>query len=150
LLVDYFIQKFAKEIRADIAGIDPEALELLKNYNWPGNVRQLQNVLQQAILETPGPILLASRFKGLDLKSSENNFASPTTQPDSLRLSVRESIQRGESNLLQTHLLPYERAVIEATIEECGKNMTRAANLLGLHRTTLKTRMQLLGLEKNA
>ena len=59
LLLEHFLRRFAPGLEKDVRGFSPEALDILLAYPWPGNIRELQNVLRQALLNTVGPILLA-------------------------------------------------------------------------------------------
>ena len=58
LLVEHFVRRFSRELGKDVAQVTPEVLETLCRYPWPGNLRELQSVLKQAILRTTGPVLL--------------------------------------------------------------------------------------------
>ena len=58
LLVDYYIRAFDSEIGKAISGVAPETMEILKQYSWPGNIRELQTVLKHTMLHAIGPILV--------------------------------------------------------------------------------------------
>src|SRR6185503_8108687 len=58
MLVRHYISRFRRELNKAVSDVSPEALELLKEYAWPGNIRQMQSVLRQAILQATGPLLL--------------------------------------------------------------------------------------------
>ena len=58
LLAEHFVRRFGRELKKDVRGIAPEAMELLRRYPWPGNVRELQSVIKQALLQATGPVLL--------------------------------------------------------------------------------------------
>src|SRR5207237_4046840 len=58
LLVRHYLRRFSRELGRDVQEIAPEALERLRNYAWPGNIRELQSVLKQALLRATGPLLL--------------------------------------------------------------------------------------------
>jgi len=60
LLVNYYVEKFARRMNKDIETIEPETMEALRNYDWPGNVRQLENFIQRAVILTEGSRLKAS------------------------------------------------------------------------------------------
>jgi two-component system, NtrC family, nitrogen regulation response regulator GlnG len=59
LLVEHFLQRFSPEMGKEVVQVAPEALEVLRRYPWPGNLRELQSVLRQALLRAQGPVLLA-------------------------------------------------------------------------------------------
>ena len=58
LLMRYYLPRFSRELGREVHGVDPEALRLLRSYSWPGNIRELQSVLKQAILQSRGTTLL--------------------------------------------------------------------------------------------
>ena len=113
LLTNHFLDRFAREN----SGITPrsvsrEAMSLLMDYHWPGNVRQLQNVLQYAIVKSVGKII------------------RPPHLPPELRSEEEKRPKKGPSRKLD------ERAVRRA-LEKTGGNKVRAARLLGVGRATL-------------
>lgn len=125
LLVQHFVQKFAKENNRPIPTIEPEVLDVLLNYDWPGNVRELANVIERAvILSTSGVISLKHLPKRILGKESEtNNFSLNTL-----------------------NLLEMEKALIIKALNETGWNQTKAAQLLGISRKQLRTKMKHHGL----
>ncbi len=60
ILLDWYVARFRRELGKDVQGLAPDALEMLLNYGWPGNVRQLQNVIRQALLQSTGPVLISA------------------------------------------------------------------------------------------
>src|SRR5262245_18392260 len=58
LLVQYFVRRFSRELGREVRSVAPEVLERLRNCPWPGNIRELQSVLKQALLQASGPVLL--------------------------------------------------------------------------------------------
>jgi Transcriptional regulator containing GAF, AAA-type ATPase, and DNA binding domains len=129
-LVNFFLNKFAKKLGKKIDGVSKNTMDLLMNYEWPGNIRELQNVIERAIVLTHGLILHIDESSMLQLDTRwETNFSTS----DSKRL---EDIER-------LHIL----SVLEETnwvIE--GKR--GAASVLGLNHSTLRSRMQKLGIKK--
>ena len=70
LLLEWFLSRFRKELGKDIHGFSPDVLETMLNYSWPGNIRQLQSVLKQAIVQATGPVLI-SDFLPCELRTQE-------------------------------------------------------------------------------
>src|SRR5437773_2825450 len=58
LLVRHYVRRFSRELGREVTQLGPEALERLRSYSWPGNIRELQSVLKQALLKASGPVLL--------------------------------------------------------------------------------------------
>jgi PAS domain S-box-containing protein len=120
LLVKYFLDKISSLMEKDAMQISPQAMEMLCNYNYPGNVRELYNIVQRAIIIAEGTILLLEHL------------------PEELK--VTRAIPLPDS------LADMERRTIEATIQQCKGNLTHAARKLGINRTTLWRKMKKLGL----
>jgi len=113
LLTDYFLQKFNNKYKKQIKGITSDAKTKLENYHWYGNVRELQNVVERAVILSSGNKLNANDFM---LQPSETK-----------RKNEQESL-----NLEQI-----EQKAIEKALKHCGGNMNKAAELLGITRFAL-------------
>jgi formate hydrogenlyase transcriptional activator len=124
LLVSYFTQKYAKQMNRPIESIPSAAIEALTNYGWPGNIRELQNVIERSVILSPGRVLQVALP---EIAKS----AVPSTRTPRLEESV-------------------ERERILQVLRECGGKVAGpngAAARLGLLRTTLQARMKKLGIE---
>jgi Nif-specific regulatory protein len=117
LLLEHFTQKFAKEKEKTIQGFSPAAIGMLINYEWQGNVRELANVVERAVILTKDPII------GIEYLSSDfKTVLAPTvTTSDSLEDAVNH----------------FKKQVILKTIRECGNNKSEAARKLGISRVYL-------------
>ena len=126
LLVNAFVNRYSKKIGRVITKIPDNTMETLTRYHWPGNIRELQNVIERSVINTPGTVLnLADKLEGsVEMDSTES-------QRRSLKDIERESILK----------------VLEETSWKIeGKN--GAAALLGLNPSTLRGRMRKFGLRK--
>lgn len=120
-LTRHFVQKYARMMNKSIQEIEPEALDLLVRYDWPGNIRELENVIERAmVLSTPPAI----RKHDLPFQSS--------------------SIVTAENETLSA----VERAHIVRVLEQMGWNITRAAETLGIDRVTLYNKIAKYDLKK--
>ena len=138
LLVEHILEKFARRLNQAIRHVDADALGSLMQYAWPGNIRELENVLERTLLLSDGDTLLVSDF------------------PDELRVApadmeIGDGLQLpiGMSNLKETvrHITrKVERQMIVQHLEETGGNVTQAARKLGISRKSLQTKMKDLGL----
>jgi len=126
LLVRYFVQKHAQRTNRQIETIPSEAMEALTRYPWPGNIRELENFIERAVILSRGPAL---HIPLAELKTEEAGAPSPLT----LEAAEREHILRA---------LAETRWVIGGP--------RGAATRLGMKRTTLQSRMQKLRIERNA
>ena len=164
LLVEHFIAKFNDRLKKQISAIVPEAVERLVSYNWPGNIRELENLMERTMLFCEGPLIRLS-----DLPSEVTvglaglavaPWPSPAAQaaaaaasaggpasspgmpadeagrlaPSSLKEAVRAETER------------VERELIQKALDETGGNVTQAARKLKISRKSLQTKMKELGL----
>ena len=126
LLIDHFVQKFAKKQGKSINRIPETAVEVLKRHNWPGNIRELQNVIERAVIMTTGPVL--------ELQATE---------------LMTQNVESSTSWTLED----FERAHITRTLYATNwvvGGRRGAAAKLGLARTTLIAMMQRLGIRREA
>ncbi|MGA7614843.1 MAG: sigma-54 dependent transcriptional regulator [Thermoanaerobaculia bacterium] len=119
LLTAHFIRKFAMSMNKKVSGITPAAMELLQRCDWPGNIRELENAVERAMV-----VATASELR-------ENDFA------------VRPNGDGHESEIKK--LEDIERAYILQVVEECGGNQTRAAEILAIDRVTLHNKLKKYG-----
>ena len=130
LLVTYLIERYAKKAGKKIRNIQKETLKLFQAYDWPGNIRELQNVIERAVV-------LCDR----------ETFSVDETwlKPEGHRLS-------GSVVPLGTALAEHEQEIIEAALADCGGQVsgpTGAAAKLGLPRQTLESKIMALGIDKH-
>jgi nitrogen regulation protein NR(I) len=134
-LVQYFLKQFNTKLKKGIKGVDPEAMAALRGHSWPGNIRQLENVLERCALMCEGQVLrvadLPEELTGVSASASSAQDEGP---------SFKEIVQR------QTRSL--ERDLIEKALEETSGNITRAAEKLGLSRKGLQLKIKDLGLKR--
>jgi len=132
LLVEYFIDRYARKAGKNIKRVNKKTLELLQSYPWPGNIRELQNVIERSM------ILCETEIFSID----ENWLPqSPALTP--------ESKQQVE---LPRRLLAQEKEIIEAALKECRGRIfgpTGAAAKLGIPRSTLESKIRSLKIDKN-
>ena len=128
LLARHFVQQAAQRTRKAIDTIASETMEALIRYQWPGNIRELENVIERAVILSPGPVL---RLSPRDLKSRI------TTGQNTERHQTLEEVER--NHILKT--LKETRWVLSGP--------SGAAACLGLNRSTLYFRMKKLGIERS-
>lgn len=121
-LAEAFLKRFAAQAARSIAGFTPEAGDLLRNHDWPGNVRQLQNEVQRAVLMCDG-----RQITNLDLSITES-----TASPEQSTLTLMEGIERN--------------AIIQM-LKETGGNKLETAKRLGIGRQTLYNKIKQYGIQ---
>ncbi len=135
LLSNYFIETFNKKFGCQVRGLSKEVKEIFKKYSWPGNVRQLEHVIEGAMNiigedefiqeEHVGPFLLEDREL---TKLTGNELYSPGLQISD-KVSLPERLDR------------IEKEIIKNVLQETGGNVTRAARKLGIRRQSLQYRL---------
>jgi len=119
LFIDFFLEKFAREASRPGLSIDPAARQSLVNYSWPGNIRELRNAIERAVLLAKGNVLRETDFPFLAAK--EEPQEAELLRPRPLRRALSE----------------FKRELIRRTLSQTGGNQTRAARILGIQRTYL-------------
>jgi formate hydrogenlyase transcriptional activator len=130
LLVRHFVQQFSRRSGKQIDSIPPEVMSALVRYHWPGNIRELQNVIERAVILSPGPALLVSIEELGRAVSPPQPF---TENGKSMRAALHEAERQ---QILQ--------ALEQSNWVIAGPN--GAAARLGMKRSTLQSRMQRLGI----
>jgi DNA-binding NtrC family response regulator len=121
-LVEHFMRELEAPSGKTVRGVDAEALEVLKGFRWPGNVRQLRNVIERALIVTAGPLIGAADLSS-DLKRGG-------VGNDILEIKLGVSLDE------------VERDLIRRTVEFAGGNKSRAAEILGVSLKTLYNRLE--------
>jgi transcriptional regulator with PAS, ATPase and Fis domain len=127
-LADYLLQRIAGQGQGGKKSISPEAYKLMERYSWPGNGRELLHVLERTVFSMTGSTI------------------APPDLPDYLQLPMPSAPQIEKGTTLKAYLRTAEKFAIEHALAEANQNKTVAAKMLGIHRTLLYRKMQLLGL----
>jgi DNA-binding NtrC family response regulator len=126
LLSLQFVERFAQKVGKSIGGFTPEAMEALSRYSWPGNIRELENVLERTI------VLAKNEMIGIE----------------DLPVSLRKNLQpRSEVGL---SLYEHERLYILKKLAECNWNKKLAASVLGINRSSLYSKLKRYGINPRA
>jgi DNA-binding NtrC family response regulator len=129
-LVDYFIDRFAREAGKTLTAITPAALKLLMDFHWPGNVRELENIIERAVALSSGTVLDVADIR-LDVSP-----ASPATAA----LAGAAPFPPAGMTLEQ-----FEDDIVREALRRANGNKSQAARLLGLSRNALRYRLAKLG-----
>ncbi len=137
-LVHHFIKKRGERIGKQVAGIDPDALQLLTEHRWPGNVRELENAIERAIILTRGDTITADLLPAsvqqrahAHVDSSDQAFAADSG-PLLPLAEAREA---------------FERRYAQRVLEAAGGNITEAAQTAGVDRSNFRRLLRRLGLK---
>jgi len=133
LLAEHFVRRFNEKNRRKVTGIHPDAMFALRHYYWPGNIRELENLIERTvILKGSGDIVLSDLPP--KLRSGHDGPATPVPTPVTDRTSERTD--------LRAILESVEDRMIAEALVRTGGNKNRAAELLGLNRTTLVEKLR--------
>jgi DNA-binding NtrC family response regulator len=127
-LVTFYVDQFNREFRKAVRGASPAALKAMQQYGWPGNIRELRNAVERAMLLSDGPWLEPVDFPAL---TGGLPVASGLGLP-------AEGVNLEE----------LERSLVVQALERAGGNQTRAAALLGLNRDQIRYRIEKFSLGK--
>ena len=138
-LIDHFLKHFAKEMGEEMREIDSEAKDLLLRYEYPGNVRELENIIERAVVISRGPVITS---KDLPFTRDEIHFQGdghPATQPAGKSAALVADKSEGS---LKTAVEDLERTMIRKALEETDNHQTRAADILGISERMLRYKLK--------
>jgi two-component system nitrogen regulation response regulator GlnG len=144
LLVQHYLRLFNREMGKEVQSVAPEALDVLRGYPWPGNIRELQNVLKQALLQATGPVLAAD-FLPATLRQPRDG-RPPDRDLPAIRQFIAERLAAGSENLYAETLEQVERRLLAQVLEHTGGNQLQAARILGITRGYLRNKIRDLGI----
>jgi len=148
-LVSYFLRKFNRELKKRVVGITPGAMEKISFYGWPGNVRQLENVLKRAMLLCQGEWILDDQ---LLLEVEERRESGEVRDRRTFENLVDSLFEELTGNPLAQEGLDMvsaiEKGLIIRALQKTSGNQVQAASLLGINRSTLRGRMDRYHIKK--
>jgi len=147
-LVEYFLNRYNKELKKEVARVSPEALAILEQHDWPGNVRELENVIKKALLFAKGNVLLPEGIL-LQEKTPEKQKEQLAHLQELLAGLVKKGLADRSSGLYKDIIEEVERTLILETLKQVNGNQSEAAKILGISRPTLKDKIEKLGIKKN-
>jgi PAS domain S-box-containing protein len=143
LLAMFFLQRFAKKLGKPLKHISEQAMADLTAYRWPGNIRELQNVIERAVILSAGnTLMLAEDFRASVARSIEAAASTPSEPPDAANAS---------SEAKSGSLEDVERHHIETVLKQTNwmiEGARGAAKVLNLNPSTLRSRMEKLGIKR--
>jgi two-component system response regulator HydG len=128
LLADFFLKRYAEKNKRIIKGFTPRAMDLLMRYEWPGNVREIENVVERAVIMARGEMITPAEFPDILQK------LDPEVKATYVNLSPGRTLK------------DVEKDMIIRTLEETEGNRTHAAKILGISRRTLQLKLKEYGI----
>jgi DNA-binding NtrC family response regulator len=147
LLAEYCVRRVAREHERPVPIIAAETLILLKAHPWPGNVRQLKNALERAVLVSEGPYLLPAHLPIEVRRHPALKFLDGTDRRMPADRRGQRERRAGTTPRDLASLEALERAHLRHALTATGGHLGRAAELLGIHRNTLRRKLRAYGLD---
>jgi DNA-binding NtrC family response regulator len=146
MLAEHFLASFAEQEAKNFQGFSSEAEEIIRRYPWPGNVRQLQNAVQQIVVLYDGeivePAMLPESVNSGAIEIQRSDRSQDLGRP----AAVQQDIPREAAHVMRRQQIEplwlTEKNAIESAIEACGNNVNRAAGLLEVAPSTLYRKLQ--------
>ncbi|WP_020675420.1 sigma-54-dependent transcriptional regulator [Geopsychrobacter electrodiphilus] len=147
-LAEFFLHRAKQEMGVNVSELSKEAILRLKQHSWPGNIRELENLIKRASLLTPNQVLMPSDFPSLGCTEECGK------QEDSLEALVTHKLQNSLAqmnlqeldNLYEMVLHQVERPLINIILQQTRCNQVRTAEILGINRNTLRKKITTLGI----
>lgn len=147
LLVLFFLNRYAEQNRRDMHHVDAEAMRLLREHDWPGNIRELQNYVERAVILGTGPELTVENLPPQLRGQAAPRPIRPRSNGDQTTLCtelVRQGISSAGPNTNDLHdriVGRVERELIQQVLQSCDRVQIKAAARLGINRNTLHKKL---------
>ena len=135
-LAELFLKRFAEKYHRPLTGIAPEAADLLKAQRWSGNIRELQNCIEKAVILSEGTVLTAKDLQ-IDARSGSGMTGNGSGMTEIVTPGLTGGLPRGGAE---------EERLVREAMERCNGNISAAAKLLGVSRPTLYAKLKKYGL----
>jgi two-component system nitrogen regulation response regulator GlnG len=153
LLLEHFLALLNRQLGKQVKGIAPAALQRLLEYDWPGNIRELQGVLRQAMLQCSGEVLMESSLPSeltpsmLQNSREKPSESHPGKQPSSgLSQFINERLAALSKDLYAETLAQMETELLTLVLQHAGGNQSEASRILGITRGSLRNKIRSHGI----
>jgi formate hydrogenlyase transcriptional activator len=151
LLVSYFVQRFAKQMQRKIEGISPAVMKGLTAWEWPGNIRELENFIERSVILTRGKSLEAPLAELRRSNTQEPPVTMPVSGKEDIARIVKETLHvlNGNKTASDGRAQKQREEIVRALGESKGRvgGADGAAARMGINRTTLLSRMKKFGID---
>jgi DNA-binding NtrC family response regulator len=137
-LASFFLDSFSRAFGRDFRELSPQAITLMQRYAWPGNIRELKNVIERICIMRPGPCLLPE-YLPPEIRGQQQDD-TVTGEPGAIPVTLPEGMG------LDDALADYERTIIRQALNKTNANVLQTATLLRIPRGTLRYKMEKYGL----
>lgn len=148
-LAHYFLFRFRRELGVPVTSIAEETLECLRQYAWPGNIREFQAILREAMIRSAGSVLLPEflpqHVSKVAPAPASSSFSNAWTW-ESLAAQVEQDLDEGLRGVYRRALDQFERILFVEALARTRGNQAAASELLGISRPTLRSKLRNLGI----
>ena len=153
ILVTHIIKRFNERLKKNVAGLTDDAMAALELHSWPGNIRELENILERTILFCREQRIakddLPDELTGADeADATPTATAGPTETSERMDASTELSGDTSLKDIVKAETIRVERELIVRALDETGGNVTQAARLLKISRKSLQMKMKEFGLRE--
>jgi len=138
-ITEHFLRHYSRQTNKTIRGMDPEGVSRLTSYHWPGNVRQLRNVIERAVILCEGDRLTAA---DLDLPAAEPGIGEPELRTP----RTKEDLKRLKKEIRRSSVDEVEKRFLLQALAQNDWNVTRASKATGLQRTNFQNLLKKHGI----
>ena len=138
-MIRHFINKFIDEVGKDLRGVSPDAMQFLESYSYPGNVRELANTIERAVVLAEGDII---QKENLELFDS----AEPPAELDDYVPTNAEALKEMKRHIRDRSVENVEKAFLIHALKRSNWNISRAAEETGMLRPNFQTMLKRLGI----
>jgi DNA-binding NtrC family response regulator len=147
VLAQHYLRRYSRELGRDVRQVAPDAMTRLRGYGWPGNIRELQSVLKQALLQASGTALLQAFLpESLGETGAGASPAPPAADPGVETFVIRQRVGSDVRDLYAETHRQVDRLLLARVLEHTRGNVQQAALMLGIARQTLRLKLRDLGL----
>lgn len=153
LLVNHFLKRFARELNKPVGSISMEAMHILAQYRWPGNIRELQSVLKHAVIQAGGTAILPECLPEsvrAPIRTPQAIAQSDTCAQDpfeeAFQQLVDEGMLAGSNDLYNEVIQRVDRALLVQLLQRVNGNISRAVSILGMARSTFRNKLSATGI----
>jgi two-component system, NtrC family, nitrogen regulation response regulator GlnG len=143
-LAHHFLFSFDRQLKLEIRGFAPSALDLLQHYDWPGNVRELQGVIKEAMLRTAGSVLQPESLGSPPLAAGTAPAAAPVGEMPTWNLAARieQLLADGQKDVHGRLLREVEFELLTRALRHAHGHQVQTSELLGISRSTLRIKLR--------
>jgi two-component system nitrogen regulation response regulator GlnG len=146
MLVQHYLRRYNQELGREVREVAPEAMERLRRYPWPGNIRELQNVIQLALLQAQGTVLLPAFLPENVSQTAASAPGAAAGAEFRFEPFIRQRLEAGTTALYAEAQQQLDRILLPLVLQFTQGNQLQAAQLLGIARQTLRLKLRELGL----